>query len=561
MPMAYPLTKPALFRDLTLCLGVVARTKARQVISYAPSGLNFRYWCLAITSLVLSACGDSAPAVSTYSIGGTVLSANNIGVTITVNGSDVAVSPNKGQQTFGRLASNTRYGITVPTQAQNTAQTCTVTNGTGTVSNANINDVVISCAPNEYAIGGTVSGLTGTGLTVQTNGGDAAPLSTNGSHIFATQVSGSSYAIRVLNQPSNPAQTCTVSGGSGTVEASDISDIAITCGTIPYLTASQFANKTLRGFSGSGDTSTQSMTDMASTGANLARQFLLLNQSGDSYSIDETSFNALDAVVAAGAKLGFKVVICLSPPDNSYFNDPSLQASIDVSWKIIAKKYLGNVTVAGYDLINEPISPNPGGAAAWTSLASEWITDIRQIDPDHVVIFEPTPGGIPSAFSGLKPLPFTNIVYSSHVYGPYEFSHQGLLFNTAMNYPTATSSIGAVNRATVSSALQPIRDFVTSYHFPVYVGEFSAVRWAPNDSSNTYVTDLISLFEAEGYSWTYHAWRAYQGWDAEILESMFYSFPFVNAKPTSFGAAWPPPRADKTDTMNALERYFQANTE
>jgi hypothetical protein len=478
---------------------------------------------------------------------------------IAVNGSAVPVSANKFNQTLGILANRTRYAITVPTQPQNPSQTCTVTNGTGTVSNANINNVAISCTTNSYTISGSVSGLSGTGLVLQTTGGYDVSVSSNGSHTLATLASGSVYTITVLSQPTNPAQTCTVSSGSGTVDATNISNVAVTCVTIPYLTASQFANKTLRGFSDPGDTSTQSMTAMAATGANLARQFLTLDQSGDSYSINETSFDELDAVIAAGAHLGFKVVICFSPPDNSYFTNSALQASIDANWQIVAKKYLSNLTVAGYDLINEPISPDPGGVAAWTTLASQWITDIRSIDPDHVIIFEPTPGGVPDAFTGLKPLPFGNIVYSTHMYEPYQFTHQGLLFSTSMSYPTTNSTIGAVDKATVSSALQPIRDFVTAYGLPVYVGEFSAVRWAPSDSSNAYVADLISLFEAEGYSWTYHAWRNYQGWDAELLESWFYSMPSVDAKPQKLGSVWPLPRTSNTDTMKVLKGYFLLN--
>src|ERR1700683_946996 len=60
--------------------------------------------------------------------------------------------------------------------------------------------------------------------------------------------------------------------------------------------SSDFANKALRGFNGPGDISVRSMSDMAATGANLARVFLELKQNGSTYTIDAASVRALEAV-------------------------------------------------------------------------------------------------------------------------------------------------------------------------------------------------------------------------------------------------------------------------
>jgi hypothetical protein len=402
-------------------------------------------------------------------------------------------------------------------------------------------------------------GSDGTGPAASANATPAASHGAAASNVGKPTSKVTTPASKVSTPTATTPSSNTTSSGNAIAGTSNGLTSSHSVASPAYATSASFAARTLRGFSAPGDTSAKSMSDVAATGANLMRVFLNLEQSGDSYTIDATSLAELAAVIAAGGQEGFKVVICFFPPDNSYFTNAALQDSIDANWQIIAGLYHGNPAVAGYDLINEPVSPSPGGAAAWTALASQWITDIRSIDPDHVIIFEPSPGGIPEAFNGLEPLPFANIVYSAHMYEPYEFTHQGLLFTTAMSYPTASSSIGAVDKATVSSALQPIRDFVTAYSLPVYVGEFSAVRWAPGDSSNAYVSDLISLLEAEGYSWTYNSWRNYQGWDAELPESWFYGMAFVDAKPQGIAAVWPPPRTSDTDTMTVLKGYFQLN--
>src|SRR5690606_39354807 len=42
---------------------------------------------------------------------------------------------------------------------------------------------------------------------------------------------GASYAVAVTTQPSNPAQTCTVSNGAGVVGAEDVVNVAVVCST------------------------------------------------------------------------------------------------------------------------------------------------------------------------------------------------------------------------------------------------------------------------------------------------------------------------------------------
>ena len=66
-----------------------------------------------------------------------------------------------------------------------------------------------------YTVGGTVSGLTGSGLVLQDSAGGTFSVSGNGSFAFATALaSGDSYAVTVMTQPSN--QTCIVNNGNGT---------------------------------------------------------------------------------------------------------------------------------------------------------------------------------------------------------------------------------------------------------------------------------------------------------------------------------------------------------
>ncbi len=87
-----------------------------------------------------------------------------------------------------------------------------------------------SPATSGYTIGGTVSGMTGSGLVLQDNGTDAKTITADGSFTFASGLAyGMTYSVTVKTQPSMPPQTCTVTNGSGTVGYSNITSIMVTC--------------------------------------------------------------------------------------------------------------------------------------------------------------------------------------------------------------------------------------------------------------------------------------------------------------------------------------------
>jgi len=64
---------------------------------------------------------------------------------------------------------------------------------------------------------------------MQDNGGDNLPVTANGTFTFKTAVSGA-YAVLVKTQPTVPAQTCSVSNGSGNATAK-VTNVLINCGT------------------------------------------------------------------------------------------------------------------------------------------------------------------------------------------------------------------------------------------------------------------------------------------------------------------------------------------
>jgi hypothetical protein len=172
---------------------------------------------------------STGAAVPTYTVGGTVTDLTGAGLELQNTGADTLPIAADGPFTFATaLEVGFSYVVTVSTQP--TGQTCVVSNGSGTISDANVTDVAVTCAdnPTDYTINGTVSGLGPNSVTLQNNGADDRDVDANGVFVFDTALpDGSSYDVTVLTQPTG--QTCDVTNGVGTINGSDVLGVDVDC--------------------------------------------------------------------------------------------------------------------------------------------------------------------------------------------------------------------------------------------------------------------------------------------------------------------------------------------
>jgi hypothetical protein len=205
------------------------------------------------------------------------------------------------------------------------------------------------------------------------------------------------------------------------------------------------------------------------------------------------------------------------PANAGFFDNPHCQAKFIEVWQHIAARYKDNDTIWGFDLANEPVEDNvpQEGLADWQTLAERAAKAVRAIDSRHAIIVEPSSWGGPDGFVELQPIRVPNVVYSFHMYMPFVFTHQGVFqASKPVHYPGMIE--GAFwDKARLEAAMKPAIDFQKAYGVHMYVGEFSAIRWAPDDSGYRYLKDLIDLFESHGWDWSYHAFREWDGWSVE----------------------------------------------
>lgn len=238
----------------------------------------------------------------------------------------------------------------------------------------------------------------------------------------------------------------------------------------------------------------------------------------------EGALRRLDELLPVCERLGIRVLIDLHTPPGGrneskecrLFHEKRFQDSFLAWWEKIARRYRGNQTVWGYDLVNEPVEGLVGdGVMDWQALAEETARRVRAIDAEHAIVIEPAPWGGPEAIENLVPLAVPGVVYSVHMYQPGQFTHQGVHGNdVGVSYPGEIAG-RRWDEEQLRRAFQPVVDFQRDYGVHIYIGEFSAIRWAPGDSAERWLRDVIDLMEENQWDWAYHAFREWNGWSVE----------------------------------------------
>jgi len=309
-------------------------------------------------------------STTSYTIGGSVTGLTGTGLVLQDNlGNNLAVNAS-GSFTFSTaIASGSAYSVTVLTQP--TGQTCSVSSGSGTAS-ANVTNVSVACTTTTYTIGGTVSGLTGTGLVLQDNLGNNLAVS-GSSFTFTTAIaSGAGYSVTVLTQPSSPAQTCTVTNGSGTASA-NVTNVSVACTTPTYTIGG-----TVNGLTGSGLVLVDGLGASQTISANATSFSFTQIASGGAYSIavgtqpaGQTCTVSNGAGTVGSANITNVVITCTT---NSNPIVPYL--AVNSVWNATPESSVTVVSGSSVDLGPQPAT---GGTWSWTG-SDGFASTMREID-------------------------------------------------------------------------------------------------------------------------------------------------------------------------------------
>ncbi|TGN19027.1 LamG-like jellyroll fold domain-containing protein [Leptospira idonii] len=198
--------------------------------------------------------------------------------------------------TLSTLFSGSSYNISI--NSSPSYHNCNVVGATGTVGGGDV-IVQVDCAANNVSVGGSISGLLGTGLVITANGGGGQNQTiTAGSSTYAFSLAhGTSLTLTISSQPQGPTywQTCTFTGtgtatsSSYTIDAGNVAAtnaINIQCVNNEYLVNLQFTGISATDTGTiSFATGSQTLTAVDSTSAQGIVSFPTAVSSGSTYGV------------------------------------------------------------------------------------------------------------------------------------------------------------------------------------------------------------------------------------------------------------------------------------
>ncbi|GAA0707218.1 glycoside hydrolase family 5 protein [Dokdonella soli] len=255
------------------------------------------------------------------------------------------------------------------------------------------------------------------------------------------------------------------------------------------------------------------------------------------YVLDQGMQDSLDGLLAMIGKAGLHAVIafrtgpgrneCIFLDDahcaknRSVWQDAAAQDAWAAMWRETARRYDGNSTVVGFDLMVEPDGQeavhanNPSdfypryadSSYDWNMLFPRLVRAVRESSNLPVLI-----GGM--GWSSLEWLPYLKpsadpfSVYTAHQYDPHEYTHQGP-FHT-MQYPPAPYTFypdpqRGFDRAWLQTRFAAIEQFRHDHGVPVAVTEYGVTRWA--EGADLFLADSLAEMEARHVNhavWLWH---------------------------------------------------------
>jgi len=165
-------------------------------------------------------------------------------------------------------------------------------------------------------------------------------------------------------------------------------------------------------------------------------------------------------------------------------------------WKLLSDRFKDNEFIAGYDIMNEPVTDKTD---LLCEIYSQTIDLIRKNGDSHIIFLEGNRWAQDADV--LDGLFSDNVALSIHFYEPTRFVFN---FVPDAEYPGKTNGV-QWNRARIGKFLKKYLKFGV----PVYVGEFGvAVRCPDCNRELGWVRDVLKIFKQFGFHWTYWTYKS-----------------------------------------------------
>ncbi len=249
----------------------------------------------------------------------------------------------------------------------------------------------------------------------------------------------------------------------------------------------------------------------------------------------ERIFRLIDNFISWCEKYGMNVVLnlhkavgnyCDIPEKVQLLDDDGLQERFVALWVAFENRYKNQPRVA-FELLNEVRNVNP---KKWNQLAERTILAIRKLNPTRKIIVGSTCWNSPDTLKDLQIFDDENVIYTFHIYSPFEFTHQQgvlqsgpLYYNRKMAYPSDIEPYRDYERYVngnknpypnrtrmdkeyMRSCMRGAFEFVKKHPDKIlWCGEFGTIRHCKMEYRENWMQDVISLLKEYGIS--YSVWN------------------------------------------------------
>ena len=245
----------------------------------------------------------------------------------------------------------------------------------------------------------------------------------------------------------------------------------------------------------------------------------------------ERTFRKVDDFIGWCAAHRLNVVLNLHKAVGNYcdiqekvqlLDDAALQERFIALWLEFERRYHDKPGLA-FEILNEVRNVDP---KKWNDLADRTVRAIRAKNPNRWIVVGSTCWNSAGTLSALKVWDDPKIVYTFHMYEPFEFTHQRgvlqsgpLAYNRELAYPcddveryrgyhriwgntNSYPNVTRIDRTILARRLAPAFAWAKAHPDKIlWNGEFGTIRHAPKASRVAYMRDVVTLCKEHGIPW------------------------------------------------------------
>jgi glycosyltransferase involved in cell wall biosynthesis len=274
----------------------------------------------------------------------------------------------------------------------------------------------------------------------------------------------------------------------------------------------------------------------------------LTDEEGEHGLVCEHTINRLAAAIQRAADHDIKVIIALGHVPGRIFAQESEQYDFRLwaapeygerfaaLWGTLARNLRHFDNVVGYDLLNEPFTPDDVAQGYFDEMPSTYvailnqlyrkaIAAIREWDTETPIILESTYWASPRTLPFLETHDDKRIVYSFHMYAPPAYTLRGLNRSRfaypgpVRNWPDSNAGESIYwDKNTIRDFLAEVKKWQIERRIPdrnIFIGECGVSREAAG--AERYLFDVIEILAEFNWNWAVFAFRDAE-WDAMNYE-------------------------------------------